>query len=501
MELAELPAGDGERRGVLLDAGLGLDRLVVRDGAVVRLLGLDRAADQVLHASYGAGQLGLPLRIAGGSVELERHLVAGQRVLVVPARVLLVAAPFANFAEQPHLLRRRPLRVELVEHPLRLIQVMDRVAVREQAPGRRGGAGEEGDRLLPEPRGEQIVRDDPGVLLRVPEALAEELPDDGVVLDPQLGRNARVEDLANLGMVEVVLRPRRVDQVMHLLQELERFEERHPLDAKAAQDRARVEDIAFHGPQLEDLALPWAEPPQPPHHDVKHLFRNGDLIDRGMEDPPRLALFEDALAREKLQDLDQEEGIALRLPVQERGEIVAPRVGRVEAVENLPHVVAAQPRELNPLEPFLAAQELEQPRERVRLLAGLGHDLLGPIGPHEEKAAPRHTPREKMEQAKRGFVGPLEILDDEDQRPLVGDERDQLIEDFPKLLLGGRAVRREREAEEAVQDREGSPEPGRAVEEERLERGGRRDPAQSEIVAERLREREVGARASTEEAR
>jgi len=70
------------------------------------------------------------------------------------------------------------------------------------------------------------------------EALLEELADHGVVLHAQLGRDAVVEDLADLGVIEVVLGPGGMDEVVDLLQELQRLEQHHAIDAQAAQDRA-----------------------------------------------------------------------------------------------------------------------------------------------------------------------------------------------------------------------------------------------------------------------
>src|SRR5439155_19867776 len=92
-----------------------------------------------------------------------------------------------------------------------------RVRVREETRGRGRRQDQVWKRLGLEPGREQVGRDDPVGFLRLAEALRGELPHHGVVLDPELRRNAVVEDLADLGVVEVVLRAGGVDEMMDLL--------------------------------------------------------------------------------------------------------------------------------------------------------------------------------------------------------------------------------------------------------------------------------------------
>ncbi len=108
-----------------------------------------------------------------------------------------------------------------MEQALRALEVGDRVGVREESGRGVGGEHEKRQRLLPEAGLKEVVGDDPRVLLGFTETLGQELPHHGVVLDPQFRRDAGVEDLANLGVVEVVLRARGADQVVDLLEELQ----------------------------------------------------------------------------------------------------------------------------------------------------------------------------------------------------------------------------------------------------------------------------------------
>ena len=175
--------------------------------------------------------------------------------------------------------------------------------------------------------------DDSRVFVDVPEALAQELTHHCVVLDPELGRNAVVQDLPDLGMVEVILRPRGVDQVVHLLQELEGLEEGHSLDLEPAQDGPGVEHVPFDGAELQDLPLAGAQPAQAARDHVEHLLGDRDPLDGRAERPLAVALLEDLLPREELQDLHHEEGIPLGLPVEEVREVIAPGVDREEPLE------------------------------------------------------------------------------------------------------------------------------------------------------------------------
>src|SRR5689334_4567682 len=98
-------------------------------------------------------------------------------------------------------------------------------------------------------------------------------------------------------MIEVIVRTRRVDQVMDLLQELEGLEERHALDADPAKDRSRVEDVAFDRAQLEDLPLARSQPPETPHDDIEDFLGNRDLVDGRPKSPSPVPLFQHVLTR------------------------------------------------------------------------------------------------------------------------------------------------------------------------------------------------------------
>ena len=456
-------------------------------------------SQEVVHPPDRAHDVRLATRVGRGPGQRQRCFVAHERGAVAPRRVLLIPPALPDIHQLTHALHRWPVRVEIVQETLGLIQISDRVGVGKE-PGRGvRGKDEEGQRLGLEPRGQQIVRDDAGVLFRFTKALGKELPDHRVIFDPELRRNAGVENFPDLRMVEVVLGSGGMDQVMDLLEELERFQERHALELEAAQDGAGVEDVPFHGAQFENFPLPLPEPAQAPHHHVVDLVGDGDLVHRGGEGPGLTLLGEDLLRGEQLQYLHHEEGIPLRLAEEKIPEFLAPVVPRVEPLQHLRNVGAAQARQVDPLEPVLAPQELEHALERMRAAPGLRDRLLGPIGHEQEHAASRHAAREEVEQADRPFVRPLQILDHEHQGTLLRDERDDLVQHFPQLFLAGGSVRDEREAKEAAQHGNGAREARRAVEEEALEGGSGVHAPQGEILPERIGDREVGAAAAAEE--
>jgi hypothetical protein len=197
---------------------------------------LDRMAQEVVHPADRPHDVRFAPRIGGRARQVQRGLIAHQGRAVAPRRVFLIAATLPDVHELPDPLLRRMVWMEVVEELLRALEISDRVRVGEEAGGRRGREDEEWKGLRLESRLEEIVGDDAGVLLRFPEALGEELPHHGVILGPELRRDAVVEDLADLRVVEMILGTRRVDEVVHLLQELERLQERHALDTQAAED-------------------------------------------------------------------------------------------------------------------------------------------------------------------------------------------------------------------------------------------------------------------------
>ena len=174
---------------------------------------------------------------------------------------------------------------------------------------------------------------------------------------------------------------------------------------------------------------------------------------------------------------------------------------RVEAPQHLHHLVAAQALELDPLEPLLASQELQDLRKCVLPAACIRRRFFRTVGADEEHAASADAPRDEVEEAHRSLVRPLEIFEHEHQGTLLRDEGNHLVQDLPELLFARGSVRGEGEAKEPAQDGNGAGESRRAVEEEALERGRGVHAAECEVLAERVRDREVGASAAPEETR
>ena len=111
--------------------------------------------------------------------------------------------------------------------------------------------------------------------------------------------------------------------------------------------------------------------------------------------------------------------VAVRLPGRERGD-----------------VRFVQPDERDAVEEILAAKLDQQPRQRI---AGL-HFVVPPRG-EDQQAALRRDPDNLPQQQQRRRVGPVQILDHQDERPNGGGGADEIDDGVEEPVPPALAVR------------------------------------------------------------
>ena len=229
--------------------------------------------------------------------------------------------------------------------------------------------------------------------------------DDGLVEQPHARHREAALDRAPR---QLVAEPESVGAVFDHARELGRGQRAHRL---AEQDRGQLgRDVRGHHRQaLERLAAVRVEPAQAGEHGV---------LDAGRD-----------LAGRRGERLGDEERVAARQRV--NGGRVAARAARQRL-----HRIARQRRELDPVH-RTAGERTEQPVQgmaRIELVAGRQD---------EDRADGLDPARRVAEHVERGVVGPVDVLDDEDGRTLLGELLQQRGEDaIDRTLVGQRGRQR-----------------------------------------------------------
>ena len=111
--------------------------------------------------------------------------------------------------------------------------------------------------------------------------------------------------------------------------------------------------------------------------------------------------------------------------------------GRQQLVE----LVAPEPREIDPLDPWLALGLGQPGRERV-----LSIELVISVGPDHQEPFVANVPGEERQQVARGAIGPVEVLGHEEDRRRVAESAEQAQDPFEDADLepvrGSRLIRR-----------------------------------------------------------
>ena len=170
--------------------------------------------------------------------------------------------------------------------------------------------------------------------------------------------------------------------------------------------RQRVvgEDAAGDGGDLEQPVRLFGDAIQPPAQRLAHAVRDSDVGDRVFGQRPFL--------RHQVDDLGEEEGVALRLfeDLVEDGRRGLDVGGGADVVGAL---LAREAAQGDALEARLAVERYQRFRERVRA------DEVGvAVGADDQHPHPRELPRQVLQQQQRSFVGPVQVVErDQDRRP------------------------------------------------------------------------------------
>jgi hypothetical protein len=200
-----------------------------------------------------------------------------------------------------------------------------------------------------------------------------------------------------------------------------------------------------------------------------------------------VARADDVAAVDRLfQHLLEHERVPLRAQVHQVAELRPDRLGVEDGRDHLRDLAPLERRQLDRLGHGRAAPRLEERREGVPPV-----ELVAPVGDEDERAHAGEPAGEVVEQLARRRVGPVDVLDDEEQAALVrrdGEQRDDGLEE-PELRLRRVAERGRRLVAAELREELGELEP-RCAEQAR-------DPLHvlaGEVVPERLDEREVRQR-------
>ncbi len=314
------------------------------------------------------------------------------------------------------------------------------------------------------------------------------------------------------GGARVVLRER--EAVVEAERDDEPLAERLPqlpgrlVRARGAEDgeRGEVELVADARGELEHPARLGREALDLRGHEVDHVV--GDLGRRDARHVPRphaerAVEGDEPAVGERAEELADEERVAERLLEDDAGELAALRPRAPERVRHeLRHVVERERREPDLRRPGAVPGELrEGERERVR-----GRDLVVAVGPDQEQPAALRIGDEEPDQAERRRVDPLEVVEEDDERLIHGEDADEAVEREREAVLrlgGGQRGHRLRGADHqrdlGDEIDEDLADPSQRREEPRLPArqhvGGLREDLPHE-VAERVRDGLVGRAAA-----
>ena len=168
-----------------------------------------------------------------------------------------------------------------------------------------------------------------------------------------------------------------------------------------------------------------------------------------------------------LEDLLGEEGVALRLGV-DRGDERRRRLLAGQGGQQRGDAVLREALEADRLGPAPAQQALERTGEGVG-----GGDLGVAIGPHRQHRQPGESLGQVLDEEEGALVGPVEVVEDEEQRPGgggPGQDVAEAVEEVVALLLGRKLQRPRDVGEEPAEAGQQLGHLGRVVAEEGPER-------------------------------
>ena len=234
------------------------------------------------------------------------------------------------------------------------------------------------------------------------------------------------------------------DRLGHLLDDpggdrlLEDAEEPFLLHVRDPLERLEAELPSHDRGGGQHLDPRLAEPPEPPADHVAHALRQAHVLDPRPTRPLHPVAAEEALVDEVADDLLDEEGVPLGLAADRAGE----RLRHLLAAECHEHrldVVLGQTPQENALDgAFLP----ERRQHRGQRMPGRHFDVA--VRGDHQQARRGQLAGEEAEQEQRRRVGPVEVVEDEDERPRPSGAREERREGIkqPKARLLGVERRR-----------------------------------------------------------
>lgn len=408
-----------------------------------------------------------------GGLEVVLHPVADHDQRVDPGPVEQRAGVVQHVIEGGD--RRVPLRDQVLELPLLQVQVIGQlvvlapgllpqvleagedVAQRRDVGGRHLGAPGRGEVQLGHPLALDDLGDEVAAPVQVVDHLEHVL---GVLLrgqvleqqpaEPQVQRGAlRLgrEDIGGLlhPVVQEAEPGVRIPLVLHpLVLVPDRHEEallqRRPQRRGCLLDRvlvdqrqdAQVELVADAGGQGQDRLGVGGQLAQASDHQVDHVLGDPHRVDLvEIEHPAPLVQveLEEAFLVDGVQEHLGEERVSLGLVVDPLGEQAgAARIAQQRVGHQLVDVLECQRFERDRLDRPLLADVVQGLGEQV-----LGVDLVVAVGADEQQVTDVRIGDDQLEQAERGRIGPLQVVEEDDQRVLflaehVAEVAEHLVE-------------------------------------------------------------------------
>ncbi len=196
-------------------------------------------------------------------------------------------------------------------------------------------------------------------------------------------------------------------------------ERREHVEAELATDRRR---------DAQHLVAGGGEPLQPSPDHLAHALRHGELgagdLSLGAEAP---------FGHQETHDLADEERIALGLAVHRRDEL-GRRCRPRRHLDVARHVVLGEAAQGETASHGLAGQVAERLEQRM-----LAAELHVAIGADHEEPRRTHLARQELQQQERRLIGPLDVVQDEDQRLRAGgvpQKGGDAVEEPEARLLG-----------------------------------------------------------------
>jgi hypothetical protein len=191
---------------------------------------------------------------------------------------------------------------------------------------------------------------------------------------------------------------------------------------------------ADHRREIRDRPRSRRQPRQSRDHGIADRARQLQCLDLP-SDPGAARLTQPAGLDQRLQRLIDEERIAARPAVQQRRELLRHRF--VHAEHRMHQLVDRRARERREAYQTRAAHRRQRllGRAKGRIVLALG----GIVGAEDRDSGRGNLPCDEMQQLQRGRVGPVEILEHEQERFLRREATEELgeVPEQARLQLGG----------------------------------------------------------------